>query len=126
MKLIRLPFPPSVNSIWSKGRHGNTFLSKPAREFYNRCKFIKQLKNPLDSNTSYKAYVFLVPPDNRKRDVDNYTKCIYDAFQRYEYIKNDNQIKSQDVNMCLKNKELSGAYIYFEELEEQVDITDFL
>ena len=78
MKLT-LPFPPSVNSYWRapskgplKGRH---MVSETGRKFQKaaRAAIIEQLRAvPRPSSDLAEVHIVLFPPDQRRRDIDNY------------------------------------------------------
>lgn len=85
MKLI-LPFPPSVNTYWRapnkgalKGRH---LISAAGRKFQSAAcaAIIEQLRRlPKPSTELATVEITLYPPDNRRRDIDNYNKALLDS-----------------------------------------------
>jgi crossover junction endodeoxyribonuclease RusA len=83
MKLT-LPFPPSVNTYWRapnkgplKGRH---MISEAGRRFQSACAaIIEQLRRCQAVSFLCAVEILLYPPDNRRRDIDNYTKGLFDA-----------------------------------------------
>ncbi|MDU6686681.1 MAG: RusA family crossover junction endodeoxyribonuclease [Enterobacteriaceae bacterium] len=99
MKLT-LPFPPSVNTYWRapnkgllKGRH---MISEAGRRFQsNACaKIIEQLRRlPKPSSSLCAVEILLYPPDNRRRDIDNYTKGLFDALTHAGVWEDDSQVK---------------------------------
>ncbi|WP_058911893.1 RusA family crossover junction endodeoxyribonuclease [Entomohabitans teleogrylli] len=99
MKLI-LPFPPSVNSYWRapskgplKGRH---LVSETGRKFQQaaRAAIIEQLRAvPRTSSDLAEVHIVLYPPDQRRRDIDNYNKALLDALTLTGVWEDDSQVK---------------------------------
>jgi crossover junction endodeoxyribonuclease RusA len=88
---LKLPFPPSVNTYW---RHvGNRVLVSKKGRLYRaevvsllRRKNIQMLKGELIVD------IRLVPPDHRRRDIDNSLKALLDAMQVGGVYQDDAQI----------------------------------
>ena len=99
MKLT-LPFPPSVNSYWRapskgplKGRH---LVSETGRKFQQaaRAAIIEQLRAvPRPSSDLAEVHIVLYPPDERRRDIDNYNKALFDALTLTGVWEDDSQVK---------------------------------
>lgn len=99
MKLT-LPFPPSVNTYWRapnkgplKGRH---LISEAGRKFQSEAcaSIIEQLRRlPKPSTSLCSVEIMLYPPDNRVRDIDNYTKGLFDALTHAGVWEDDSQVK---------------------------------
>ncbi|HBW5193806.1 TPA: RusA family crossover junction endodeoxyribonuclease [Klebsiella pneumoniae] len=99
MKLT-LPFPPSVNSYWRapskgplKGRH---VVSETGRKFQQaaRAAIIEQLRAvPRPSSDLAEVHIVLYPPDQRRRDIDNYNKALFDALTLTGVWEDDSQVK---------------------------------
>lgn len=99
MKLT-LPFPPSVNTYWRapnkgplKGKH---LISEGGRRFQSEAcaAIIEQLRRlPKPSSTLCAVEIMLYPPDNRRRDIDNYSKGLFDALTHAGVWEDDNQVK---------------------------------
>jgi crossover junction endodeoxyribonuclease RusA len=97
MKLV-LPFPPSVNTYWRapnkgplKGRH---LISEKGRAYQSAaCAFIEQLRClPNHHRTSCGGDPSL-PPDARRRDIDNYNKALFDALTHAGIWEDDSQVQ---------------------------------
>ena len=78
---IHLPFPPTVNNYYSHTRNG-VFISKKGKAYRRAAaaEFFNQTGGafaPLDSPLLVEVLLFA--PDRRKRDLDNYMKCLLDA-----------------------------------------------
>ena len=93
MKTIKLtlPYPPTVNHYW--GQLGSKkYLGKKGKEFRESvflCVYAAQ-QGRLDARLHMEVYLY--PPDNRKRDVDNVLKPLLDALEHANVYENDSQI----------------------------------
>jgi len=99
---IDLPWPPSVNKIWSVSSTGQWYSTPQAKEFkqvaiyYARSKGFK-FAFPKDVHLDF--HMLAYPPDNRKRDLDNLAKVVCDALQDARVYVNDSQIKRIHMEM---------------------------
>lgn len=103
MKLT-LPFPPSVNSYWRapskgplKGRH---LVSEAGRKFQKatRAAILEQLRAvPKPSTALAEVHIVLYPPDQRRRDIDNYNKALFDVMTMTGIWEDDSQVKRMPV-----------------------------
>ena len=77
---LQLPFPPSVNTYW---RHvGNRVLvSKKGRQYQTAVSKLLNRKNIKTHDGDLIVDIRLIPPDRRRRDVDNSLKALLDAMQ---------------------------------------------
>jgi crossover junction endodeoxyribonuclease RusA len=88
---IYLPYPPSINKYW---RHVGfrTLISREGRRF--RKHVIEILASlgckPLQGPLAVKVEVY--PPDNRRRDLDNILKALFDALGHGKAYYDDSQI----------------------------------
>ncbi len=99
MKLT-LPFPPSVNTYWRApnrgplaGRH---LISAAGRKYQSDAcaAIIEQLRRlPKPSTTPAAVAIILFPPDQRRRDLDNYNKALFDALTHAGVWEDDSQVK---------------------------------
>lgn len=97
MKLI-LPWPPSTNHTWRKGK-GRMFVSAKTKTFRLAVASIVlaqkaawRLAGPLE------VHVTLYPPDRRKRDEDNFAgKALFDALTLAGVWEDDSQIRRKVV-----------------------------
>jgi crossover junction endodeoxyribonuclease RusA len=93
---VELPFPPSINSYWLRGRHG-TYLSPAGRRF--RALASRQAASdwiwlPLAEPTIVE--IDLYPPDQRGRDLDNHDgKAILDALVYGGVLRDDVHVKGR-------------------------------
>jgi crossover junction endodeoxyribonuclease RusA len=87
-----LPFPPSVNHYWcSAGRR--RYISLKGRNFKKEvvC-HCREFRDFFEDSILFAAIEYF-PPNNIKRDVDNFAKGVLDALQCARIFKDDNQIK---------------------------------
>ncbi|NTZ40009.1 RusA family crossover junction endodeoxyribonuclease [Enterobacter sp. JMULE2] len=108
MKLV-LPFPPSVNTYWrspnSGPLKGRTLVSEKGRAYQREVMraIIRQLTCPPKPSSSPAAVeIFLYPPDERRRDIDNYNKALFDSLTRAGVWEDDNQVRRMVVEWCPK------------------------
>jgi len=91
--LARLPWPPSVNRLWRQGR-GRVHLSPEAREWREEAQWRLRLRwgrqEALEGPVV--VHILAVPPDNRKRDLDNLGKSVLDALQGV-VLADDSQVR---------------------------------
>ncbi len=98
MKLI-LPFPPSFNGYW-RNLNNRTVISKPGRQFRTNAivAVYEQLKCKPKAITHHVSIaVVLYPPNNIKRDLDNYLKAGLDALTHARVWVDDSQVKKIDI-----------------------------
>lgn len=101
-----LPWPPSVNQIWSTTRKGNWYSSKVAKDFKEMVSYyvtVKRARNAFVGAVPLNFEMLAYPPDNRRRDLDNLAKVVFDALQGASVFENDCQIKKMYMEMCGKS-----------------------
>lgn len=85
MVSLTLPFPPSVNTYWRHpttgklaGRH---LISEKGREYRNLVKLemLRQKIKPMMTSKSLSVSIIAHAPDNRRRDLDNLLKAVFDS-----------------------------------------------
>jgi crossover junction endodeoxyribonuclease RusA len=93
-----LPFPPSLNSYYTKTRNG-VYLSTKGRAFQSSG--ILSIKEQLSGHPIIDVPIHLVivlyPPDRKSRDLDNYIKPIQDCIQNSGILVNDNLVNQLEV-----------------------------
>lgn len=77
---LKLPFPPSVNTYW---RHvgKRVLVSKKGRQYQETVSSLLNRKNIKSHDGELIVDIRLIPPDRRRRDVDNSLKALLDAMQ---------------------------------------------
>lgn len=106
MASFRLPYPPSTNAIWKsrvigKGRKAfvSTYLTKVGVQYrrdvqaaiLERFGVIKPLRCRLS------VRLVVVPPDRRRRDIDNTIKSVFDSLTHAGVWVDDEQIDRIEV-----------------------------
>lgn len=100
---MRLPFPPSVNHIWlhSSERVYSADDSKRYKALVQQLAllngrgdteyYIRIFRKP-EPKTRLKVEAVFFLPDNRKRDLDNLPKVVFDGMTKAELWTDDSQI----------------------------------
>lgn len=87
--MIRIPFPPSVNHYYLKFRN-RVVIGKRGREYR---KSVSETLGPMTPRKGKLAIVVvLCPPDRRRRDVDNFQKCLFDSLTKANVWEDDSQV----------------------------------
>jgi crossover junction endodeoxyribonuclease RusA len=98
-----LPFPPSINSFYSKTKNG-VFISKVGRE-YQTCG-IGLIREQLPAfeilEAKLRMVVVLYPPDKRIRDLDNYMKPLLDTITKADVWQDDSLVEQ----LCIYRGEI--------------------
>jgi crossover junction endodeoxyribonuclease RusA len=78
-----LPFPPTINSYYTKTRNG-VFISKKGRMFQSSgIESIQEQLGPIGVIESrINLAIIFYPPDKRTRDLDNYIKPLQDTITK--------------------------------------------
>lgn len=92
-----LPWPPSVNDYWGNGGRGRRYLKKKAREFREAVVCMNKTPAEYKMLGDLEIDVILIPPDARKRDIDNFMKGPLDALRHAGVYEDDSQIKKKTV-----------------------------
>ena len=111
---LELPYPPSVNSYKKVGRIVKTKTGKLYQQRKNTChteKFYFDVymlsKKIMPSEWAkfcdsaiFSVNVYVYPPDNKKRDLDNILKVLLDSLVRAHVIPDDSNIHRLYVEKC--------------------------
>lgn len=98
MITLRLPFPPSTNTIWRSMRSGplagRVLLSKAGREYRKAVNAAVAVQNARRGAIAGRVRVFiqLHPPTRRKLDLDNRIKAVLDALTHAAVWVDDEQV----------------------------------
>ena len=114
---LHLPYPPSVNHLYSRSRYG-VYLKPEAKKYRRQVTdcVLEQvgITKPLEGDVM--MTLALYPPDAKRRDIDNGLKIICDSIQHAGLLSDDSQIKHLVVSM--HPKEVPGnAYVSLERLQ---------
>lgn len=98
MIYLTLPFPPSINGYW-RAYQGRQIISKRGRE-YRACVLKQMLQERVPCfECELEVHLTLCPPDKRKRDIDNYTKAVFDALSHASFWRDDSLVKRLTIVM---------------------------
>ncbi|MEO2031797.1 MAG: RusA family crossover junction endodeoxyribonuclease [Planctomycetaceae bacterium] len=91
MLQFELPYPPSINHYWRRVGP-RTLISREGRRFRRDVMSILAAMRitPLTGPLAVEVEVF--PPDNRRRDIDNVQKALFDALEHGGAYGDDSQI----------------------------------
>ena len=106
MTIIKLPYPPSLNSYWRNFR-GNTVLSKSGREFKQAVwACVLEQKIPKFGSKRLEVTLWLYPRSKVVTDLDNRLKAVLDGLEEAGVYDNDGQI---DVLMIQRGQQRKGG-----------------
>jgi crossover junction endodeoxyribonuclease RusA len=89
---IELPFPPSVNGYFATVR-GRQILSKKGRDYQKAVMMAVLIAGRPQTFAGRLAVdVLLMPPDLRRRDVDNPIKALLDSLTKASVYHDDSQV----------------------------------
>lgn len=92
--MLKLPFPPSVNSLYTNQRGGKNRVK--STRYNNWCKFATQCLNEQKTTFFSGKTIILIglhKPDNRTRDCQNYVKPITDLLVDFGILQDDSLIQ---------------------------------
>lgn len=92
MQMFELPWPPSVNRYY-RNWHGRILISKEGRKYRERIVYLLRVASVETMKGHISMGVDFYPPDNRRRDLDNVQKALWDALQHGGLYTDDSQIK---------------------------------
>lgn len=101
MITFTIDYPPSVNTYYrhiSKGKlAGRTLISEKGRAY--RQKVISKIHGIKKQAGMLEVIIDLYPPDNRKRDIDNTVKALFDSLTHAGVWDDDSQVKKLSLTM---------------------------
>ncbi|MCR1838439.1 RusA family crossover junction endodeoxyribonuclease [Pasteurella caecimuris] len=110
---LELPYPPTVNHYWKHTRNGIHYVTKQGKAYQSAVVFLA--KNTKKFTGKVALNVEIYPPDNRKRDIDNIFKALFDSLTYAGVISDDSLINKltaekfspvKDGKVVIKIKEL--------------------
>lgn len=98
---VTLPYPPSINHYYGRTRNGQIFIKTAGRDFRQRVADIVADARCTKQDGALAMFIWVSPPDKRKRDLDNIVKATQDALQEAGCYDNDCQIAGLHVERGL-------------------------
>lgn len=89
---LELPWPPSINHYYGRARNGRVFIKAPGVKFRTSVADIVADAGCEVQTGDLALFIWVSPPDKRKRDMDNLVKATQDALQEAGCYENDCQI----------------------------------
>lgn len=92
MLLLNLPYAPSVNTYWRRGRF-STYLSPIGREYKAKvAEYVIENRVPKLGDARLKMTLIIRPRSKRKFDIDNLAKSVLDSLADAGVYDDDEQI----------------------------------
>jgi len=88
---LELPFPPSVNHYYRRVGP-RTLISRDGRAYRKRVTSILAVLRIRPIRGPIRMHIDVYPPDNRRRDLDNLQKSLWDALQKGGAYHDDSQV----------------------------------
>ena len=110
MLSFKLPWPPSVNRYWRRGR-GRTHLSDAGRQYREdgTAAILADTGLPDTIECDVAVIARLHPPDYRRRDTDNVLKPLLDLLEHVGVVRDDNQVV--DVHALRRSVRAPGSVL---------------
>lgn len=111
---LHLPWCPSVNAYWRaaalKDGSGRTYVytTHEAKQYREDVGWLCVGAHKFGTSAEILLDITLHPPDSRRRDADNFNKCVWDALVAAEIFHDDCQVQSYRVS---KGAVVSGGQI---------------
>lgn len=106
MTVLTLPYPPSVNTIWRRVG-SKTLLSAKGRDYramVARSVMTQGGGSHYGPETRLSVDLLVIPPDRRRRDLDNLPKAIFDALTHAGVWADDSQIDRMTIERMEPSK----------------------
>lgn len=89
----RLPYPPTVNTLFANAKHGGRFKTKEYTDWRRAAgeEILAQGRKRVRGSVSLAIYV--VKPDKRRRDVSNLIKAVEDLLVEMQIIEDDSLVQ---------------------------------
>ena len=93
---LELPFPPSINHYYRIWR-GHAVISSEGRAYREKVCAILAGRGVRPISGSLQMRIEVFPPDNRRRDLDNLQKSLWDSLQHGGAYHDDSQVIRYEV-----------------------------
>lgn len=104
-------WPPSVNrSRVAAKNHNRLINTKVLRDWQSDNNLSNRVRRvEAFGKARISATLILYPPDKRKRDIDNFTKCVIDQMQKFGVFDDDCQI---DRLRVIREQPVKGGKVF--------------
>lgn len=117
---FELPFPPSVNHTWMRGKGNQLYSCAKVKDFHKLAyarictakTFFNSIEFPIKGRL--RVVITLNEKDKRSRDLDNYSKSALDACTKNGLWEDDSQIDELIIRRGAINKENPNVFIHIE------------
>lgn len=106
---LTLPWPPSVNHYYARNKNGSVRIDKAGETYRRQVGWLCASKSIKPIEGRLAVMVELMPPDKRRRDLDNSMKCLLDAMQHGGVYDDDSQI--DDLHIIRGDKVEGGQVV---------------
>lgn len=106
-----LPYPPSVNNLFSQTKAGRRFPAKHYVEWRRHADLLLMAARLKPIHGPVLIEITLTPPDKRARDPDNGTKAILDSLVRMRLIPDDSNKIVRDLRVRWAEGPAPGALV---------------
>ena len=119
---FELPFPPSVNHTWMRGKGNRLYSCAKVKDFHKlasvRINTVKTLFNSLEFPIKGRLRVIVVLNEKNRlrRDMDNYTKSVFDACTKNGLWEDDSQIDELIIRRGVIDKDNPNVFIHIEDI----------
>lgn len=119
---FEIPYPPSLNHYY---RHvgPRVLISKDGRKYREHVIALLAADQIKPLSGKLEMWMSFLPPDNRRRDLDNCVKCAQDALQKGGLYFDDSQIKRLHLEMC-EPIEHGRCYVRIQEIVNEKQTTE--
>ncbi len=117
---FELPFPPSVNHTWMRGKGNRLYSCAKVKDFHKlasvRIDTVKTLFNSIEFPIKgrLRVVITLNEKDKRSRDLDNYNKSAMDVCTKNGLWEDDSQIDELIIRRGAIDKENPNVFIHIE------------
>lgn len=108
-QVFLLPFPPSVNSLYANAPGRGRVRTPAYQRWANEAGLRLNLQRPKKVSGRVRIAIRAVPPDKKKRDLDNLEKAIMDLLVDMGVIEDDSLVECK--TSCWVSDSLQGISV---------------